>query len=147
MPRDILNRVKVIRAISPVSLGATGSGGKTSVVIDRLGYDSAMFDIAYGTVTATAATVDVIVKDGDATGSLTSVADANLLPQGTGQELAASLVATTPRTSGVSKNYTTKIGYKGIKRYVGISLVPHTSGGIIAGVNAILGAPSRQPVA
>jgi hypothetical protein len=54
------------------------------------------------------------VKEGDVTGTMTSVADSDLL----GTEALAGLGATATRTSGTSKNVSKRIGYKGTKRYV-----------------------------
>jgi hypothetical protein len=53
-------------------------------------------------VTATNATITVTVLEGDVTGTMTSVADADLI----GTEVLAGLAAASTRTSGVSKNVT-----------------------------------------
>ena len=141
--RDMHNDIKVLRAISPVALGTTGTG-KTSVIIDRQGYDSLEFVIGVGAVTATNATVTPTVKECSTTnGSFTSVADADLL----GTEALATLGVAATRTSGVSKNVSKKIGYRGSKRYVEIQLVNTVSAGIIAHADAILGNPMVAPVA
>lgn len=143
---EVHNNLRIVRAISPISLGATASGGKTSVVVDRAGFETVEFEFSYGAVTATNATVLPIVKEGDVTGTLTSIADSNLV----GTELAASLKAGTPRTSGVlntGKNFTARLGYTGNKRYVGVVMPPTISGGIVAGCNVILGGPRKKPTA
>jgi hypothetical protein len=143
---EVHNNIRIVRAISPVSLGATASGGKTSVVVDRAGYQSVEFEFSYGAVTATNATVLPIVKEGDVTGTLTSIADADLV----GTELAASLKAGTPRTSGVlntGKNFTSRLGYKGGKRYIGCVMPPTASAAIVASCNVILGNPRKKPTA
>lgn len=138
------NNIRVVRTISPISLGATGSGGKVGTVVDRGGAETVEFELSYGAVTATGATVTVIAKEGDATGSMTSIADADLI----GTESAAGLAAqATARTSGTGKNITKRLGYKGAKRYVNISLVPTVSGGIVAGANVILGGTRKRPTA
>lgn len=140
------NGLRIVRAISPVSLGATAAGGKTSVVIDRRGFETVEFEFSYGAVTATNATILPIVKEGDTTGTLTSVADASLI----GTELAASLKAGTPRTSGVlntGKNFTTRLAYIGSKPFVGVVMPPTVSGALIAGCNVILSGPRRKPTA
>jgi hypothetical protein len=143
---ELHNQMRILRAISPISLGATASGGKTSVVIDRNGYENVEFEVSIGAVTATNATVLPIFKEGDVTGTLTSIADANLV----GTELLASLRAGTPRTSGVlntGKNFTARCGYIGNKRYLGVVLPPTISGGIVAGCNVILSGPRKAPTA
>jgi hypothetical protein len=57
-----------------------------------------------------------IVKEGDVTGTMTSVADADLL----GTEALAGDHRDHARTSGVSKNVAKRIGYTGGKRYVSV---------------------------
>jgi hypothetical protein len=57
-----------------------------------------------------------VIKEGDVTGTMTSVADTNLI----GLELNASIAAAATRTSGVSKNVTKRVGYIGTKRYVSV---------------------------
>jgi hypothetical protein len=141
--RDLHDNIKVLRAISPVALGTTGAG-KTSVIIDRQGYDSVEFVMSYGTVTATNAAVTPTLKECATTGgSFTSVADGDLL----GTEALATLGQAATRTSGVSKNVSKKLGYKGNLRYMQLSLVNTVSAGIIAGADVIMGNPNVAPVA
>lgn len=140
---EIHDNLRVVRAISPISLGATASGGKTSVVVDRAGFDSVEFEFSYGTVTATNATVVVTVKEGDVTGTLTSIADANMIST----ELLAGLAADATRTSGTSKNVTKRLAYIGAKRYVGAVMAPTVSAAIVAGCNVILSNPRKKPTA
>lgn len=141
--RDLHSKIKVQRAISPVALGTTGTG-KTSVIIDRQGYDSLEFIVGVGTVTATNATVTAILKESATTGgSFTSVADADLL----GTEAGASVAAAATRTSGVSKNVSKRVGYIGSKRYLTLSLINTVSAGIIGHADAILSDPMLAPVA
>src|SRR5689334_9299174 len=110
--RDLHNNVKQVQAISPLAIGANAT--KTGRIIDRKGYAGVEFLAAYGAVSTTGTVVTLVVLEGDATGAMTSVADGDLL----GTEALASLPATTPRTSGVSRNVTKRVGYKGNKRYV-----------------------------
>ena len=71
---DIYSSLNVQRAIKPVAIGTTGTG-QTGKVIDRKGYiGPVVFACHYGEITATAAVFTVTVKEGDATGSLTSAA-------------------------------------------------------------------------
>lgn len=138
--KDFHHNHAVVHAIAVQSLGATGSGGKTSKIIDRAGYDAVELIYSYGTVTATSATVGVTVKDGDATNAL-SVVTASLL---LGTVASAGLPAGV-RASGVNKNFARGIGYMGMKRYVQTIMAPTASGGIIAGANAILTNPRTAP--
>jgi hypothetical protein len=138
--RDVHNNIRAVRTIAAVAAGVTGVGvvGK---VVDRQGYDGVEFIISYGTITATNATITPIVKEGDVTGTMTSVADADLL----GTEVLAAITATTPRTSGVSKNVAKRIGYTGGKRYVSCSLVPTVTATTPVSVTTVLSRPSVKP--
>lgn len=138
---DLHNNIKALRVISPVAAGTTGTG-KTGVIIDRQGYGGVEFIVGYGTITATNATLTATVLEGDVTGTMTSVADADL--QGT--EVLASIVAGTPRTSGSNKNVTKRIGYKGSKRYVTMKVVPTITATTPISVDAVLFNPSVAPV-
>jgi hypothetical protein len=138
--KDVHSKMTATRVISPVAVGTTGTG-KTGAVIDRSGYDSVEFIVDYGTVTATAAVFTVVMKEGDVTGTLTSVADADML----GTELLAGLAATTPRTSGVSKNVSKRVGYKGNKRYVNLSVSSTVTAGPPVAVTALLMNPIVSP--
>jgi hypothetical protein len=140
MSRDLYSRVLVQRVISPVAIGTTGTG-QTGKVIDRRGYDGVLFAIAYGTITATNATYTVTVKEGDATGTMTSVADTYLR----GTEVLA-VPTTGTRTSGTTKNVTKQVGYVGVKPYVTVNVKSTVTAGTIVGVDAILGVASQQPV-
>lgn len=127
--KDLSSNVKVLRAIDPVVLGTTGNNvGK---IIDRQGYGGVLFTTHYGAVTTTGTVVTAVMKEGDATGSMTSVADADMV----GTEAGAGLAATTPRTSGTSKLLVKKVQYKGSKRYVSLDL-NHTGATSLAVIEA-----------
>ena len=136
---DLHSNVVVRRGTSPVAIGTTGTG-QVGKIIDRLGFGGLEFLIAYGNITATGATFTVTVKEGDATGAMTSVADSNLI----GTEALAGLAAGTPRTSGVLKNVTKKIGYKGNKRYVQCSVKSTATAGALIAVDALLFNPESS---
>jgi hypothetical protein len=139
--QDLQSNIKAMLGLSAVALGATGtSAGK---IIDRKGYGGVEFIIGYGAVTTTGSSVTALVKEGDATGSLASVADGDLI----GTEALAGLAAGA-RTSGVSQQVTKRIGYKGTKRYVQLSLTNAgtTSAGIMW-ADAVLFTPEAAPVA
>ncbi len=130
--------------IAPVSLGATGSGGKTSKIIDRAGYEDVGITFEYGAISATNATVAVNLKDGDTTGALANVTGALIL----GLTLAAAGIgATSSRVSDVSKNVAKSIQYIGLKRYVEVTMAPTISGGIVASALAVLGRARALPTA
>lgn len=136
---DLHNNSRALRVVSPVAIGTTGTG-KTGAVIDRQGYGGVEFVVSYGTVTATNAVFTVVVKEGDATGSLTSVADADLL----GTEALAGLPAAV-RTSGSTKNVTKRVGYIGNKRYVNASISSTVTAATPIGIDAILHNPQLAP--
>lgn len=134
--QELHNNITVRRVVSPVAIGTTGTG-KTGVIIDRQGYGGVEFLVAYGTVTSTAAVFTVVAKEGDVTGTLTSVADADLV----GTEAAAGLAAAV-RTSGTTKNVTKKVGYKGNKRYVQLNISSTATAGTPVGIDAVLFNPA-----
>lgn len=138
---DLHNNSRALRVISPIAIGAPAT--KTGVVIDRQGYGGVEFLVSYGEVTTTGTAVAVVVKEGDATGALASVADADLL----GTEALAGLAAGA-RASGVGKNVTKRVGYKGSCKYVSVDTISTgaTSTGCI-GVDALLHSPAVAPTA
>jgi len=132
---DLHSSVKQILAINPVALGATGA--ITGSIIDGRGYGGIEYVVTYGSITTTGTVVTALLKEGDVTGTLTSVADADLL----GTEALVGLAAGT-RTAGSSKEVCKRIGYKGTKRYTQLTLTGSgtTSAGIV-GASAILHSP------
>lgn len=136
MARDLHNNIKTVRVIASVAGAATGK------VVDRLGYESCEFVINYGTVSGVTATVVPVVVEGSVTGTLTSVADANLL----GTELLAS-VATGTRASGTNKNMVKRVGYIGAARYVSCNILQTVTAAAPVSVTAILSNARHQPVA
>jgi hypothetical protein len=113
---DLESRTKKMHVIGPVAVGANAT--KTGKIIDRLGWGGIRFIAGYGAVTTTGSIVTVQVKEGDVTGTLTSVADADLI----GTEALASLLAGA-RTSGTGQNVRKSVGYKGTKRYVQVNTI------------------------
>lgn len=144
--REMQNSFVVRRAIAAVAVGTTGiANGKLGKIIDLQGFNGLTFVIDYGTVTATNATVTPVMYEGDVTGTMTSVADADMVPI-SGGELAASLIAAATRTSGTTKNFATKLSYKGVKRYVQLRLYSTVTAGPPVGATALLFFPDVMPV-
>jgi len=139
---DLHAKVRTVVGVAPVAVGTTGTG-QVGKVIDTQGYGGVEFLVAYGTVTATTALFTVLVKEGDVTGTMTSVADADLL----GTELLAGLAAAATRTSGVSKNVTKRIGYSGAKRYVQCGVKSTTTAGTPVSITALLHQANVAPTA
>jgi hypothetical protein len=141
MNNDLHSNVKQVLAIIPAAIGANAT--KTGPVIDRQGYGGVEFLVSYGSVTTTGTVATVVIKEGDVTGTMTSVADADLL----GTETLASLLAATPRTAGSTKEVSKRVGYKGTKRYVQALVVQTgvTSVGCVA-ATALLFNPAVAPI-
>lgn len=138
---ELHNNVKQVLAIIPAAIGANAT--KTGNIIDRQGYGGVEFLVSYGSVTTTGSVVTLIAKEGDVTGTMTSVADADLI----GTEVLASLLAATPRTAGSTKEVSKRLGYKGTKRYVQLLAVQTgvTSVGCIS-ATALLFSPAIAPI-
>jgi len=141
MSNDLQSNMKQVQAIIPAAIGANAT--KTGAIIDRQGYGGVEFVIDYGSVTTTGSVVTIVAKEGDTSGAMTSIADADLL----GTETLASLLAATPRTAGSTKEVSKRLGYKGSKRYVQVNAVQTgtSSVGCIA-ASAILFNPSYAPI-
>lgn len=139
--KDLHNNAKQKLAIIPAAIGANAT--KTGAIIDRQGFGGVEFLVSYGSVTTTGTVVTLVMKEGDVTGTLTSVADADML----GTETLASLPAATPRAAGATKEVSKRVGYKGSKRYVQLNAVQTgvTSVGCISAV-AVLTDPHVAPV-
>ena len=136
---DLHNNIRTTVAIAPVAVGTTGTG-KTGKVIDRQGYGGVEFVIGYGTITSSTATLTATIMEGDVTGTLTSVADADLL----GTEALAGIAAGA-RTSGTTKNVTKRVGYRGSKRYVQCNIKSTATAGTLISATAVLHNPSVAP--
>jgi hypothetical protein len=109
-----------------------------SEIIDTSGYDSAEFIIALGSIADADATFTVLVEDGDnsALSDNAAVADDFLV----GTEAEASFTF-------ASDDQVRKIGYKGPKRYIRLTITPasNASAALIAAV-AVLSHPALSPV-
>lgn len=136
--KDMHSNIKVVHAITPQAVGTTGAaGGKLSAVIDRQGYESVEFVFSSGASGTVADTITPIVYESDTATSagFTAVADADLL----GLEADQKLTLTAAGTS--------KIGYGGNKRYVGLRLYGLGTATAIVAATAVLGTPHLAPVA
>ena len=142
---DIHDSLNYVRTISPQNVGTTGTG-QTGKVVDRAGYQGVELIVGYGSITATNATFTVTLMEGDVTGTMTSVADSNMIPN-SGAEALAAIAAAATRTSGVSKNVTHRIGYIGLKRYVSANVKSTVTAGTPIHAGFLLGNPNNLPVA
>ncbi len=141
MPRDLHHNIDAVRTIAPVAVGTTGTG-QVGKVVDRAGYEGVTIILDYGTITSTTATITPVVKHGDATGTMTSVANADLLGTEDGAGIAAGA-----RVSNSNKNVSKRIGYIGSKRYISCNLVPTGTAGPPVAATVILSSPRNAPVA
>mgnify|MGYP000491143694 CR=1 FL=1 len=139
---DLHNNIRTVMGIVPAAIGANAT--KTGLVKDRQGYGGVEFLVHFGAVTTTGTVVTMVAFEGDVTGTMTSIADTNLL----GTEALCSLPAATPRTAGTTKEVTKRLGYIGNKRYVRMDAVQTgvTSVGTV-GVTIVLHNPANAPQA
>jgi hypothetical protein len=132
--KDLHNNIKVARVISPISPSATGT--ISGQPVDLNGFEKCEFVIAAGAQTTTGITATPIVKEGAATGSLSAVADADLL----GTEAAAALDGT------AGANNQSNVGYKGNSRYATCDLVVAGAATGVYSVVAVLSGARKAPV-
>lgn len=134
--KDMMNQFHPVVAIAPVV--ATDNTALASSALDRIGYDSVTFVIATGTLADADATFAVLVEECDTSnGVYTAVADGDLI----GTE---ALAGFTFAADGATR----KIGYRGIKRYLKLTVTPSAnSGNAPLAAVAIMGHPSRVPTA
>jgi hypothetical protein len=135
MPRDLSSQVKFSRGLSPVA-ATTDNTAYVSQILDTQNFDSATFVGLLGSVADADATLTVLVEHDDASGfgTATAVADADLI----GVEAMGLTFA--------DDNKVFKIGYKGIKRYVRVTVTPANNSGnlFLAGV-WVQGHPRTTP--
>jgi len=135
--REIHNDIHPVPLIAPVA-ARTDNTAIVSAIIDTLGFQACELVLVTGTNTDTNATFAVLVEDGDASNlsDATAVADDYLI--GT-EALAAFTFADDVECR--------KIGYKGSKRYVRMTVTPsgNDAGSIFLSGVALLGKPSSTP--
>lgn len=136
MPTNISSNVKVLRAISPVSVG--DDTAEVSEIIDTNGFGSAAFFISTGGLVDANATFAVLIEDDTAAGFGSKVAVADAFLDGT--EAGAGFTFT-------HDDEVRKIGYLGTKRYIRLTITPsgNASAALLAAV-AVLGSPRAAPI-
>ena len=132
---DLHNNCRTVVGISPVAIGANAT--KTGLVKDRQGYGGVEFIVSFGAVTTTGTVVTMVAMEGDVTGTMTSIADTDLL----GTEALAAFQFD-------DDNECRKLGYIGAKRYTRLTITPvnNASAAVLSAV-AILGHPASAPTA
>lgn len=113
MYKDLVNNFEIRRAISPVSVADTTA--QVSQIIDMQGLSAVCFGILTGSIADADATFTVLLEEGDASNlsDAAAVADADLI--------------STEALAGFQfddDNETRKLGYKGSKRYVRLTITP-----------------------
>ena len=125
MYKDLVSNYEIRRAISPVSVADNTPA--VSQIIDMQGVSAMMFAILTGSVADADATFAVLIEEGDnaALSDAAAVADADLVST----EALASFQFD-------DDDETRKIGYKGIKRYVRLTITPsgNASAALLAAV-------------
>lgn len=125
MPRDLFSEVKCSRGISPAA-ATTDNTAYVSQIVDTQNFDSTLFVGQLGSVADADATLTVLVEDGNVSNlsDNAAVADEYLI----GVEAMG--------LNFDSDNKTFKIGYKGLKRYVRVTITPASNTGniFLAGV-------------
>lgn len=137
--RDLTNNLHVRQAIAPVA-ARTDNTAIVSSIIDIKDYDSLMFAISIGTNTDADVTFTVLVEEGDVSNlsDAAAVADADL----NGTEALAGFQFDDDTEAR-------KIGYRGSKRYVRLTITPanNGAGNIFVAALAILGHSHILPTA
>lgn len=139
---DMAHNVQIKRVISPVSVG--DNTAQVGQIIDHLGYQTATYVIALGSIADVDMTAVVLLEESDAadlSGS-NAVADGDMISQTTG---------TAPETAASfqfdSDNQVRKLGYIGNRRYTRMTITPanNASAALLSAV-CVLGAPNVAPV-
>jgi hypothetical protein len=137
--RDLMNDVHPVPLIVPVA-ARTDNTAIVSAIIDTAGYESCTLVLVTGTNTDDDATFTVTVDDGNAA----NLSDAAAVD-------AKFLIGTAALASFdfADDNECRKIGYKGGKRYVRVTVTPalNNSGNIFLAGIALLGHPHTRPTA
>lgn len=134
IPRDDHTPFSFLRGVSPV----TQTNADTAIVsqiIDMQSYLSLTWIVAVGTFSDADATTTVLMEEADAsdmTGA-TAVADADMLPSGTGQEASTAFTFT-------NDDIVRALGYVGTKRYIRLTITPsgNNSGSLPISVTALV---------
>jgi hypothetical protein len=141
MRSELHSGVKPMTSIIPVAIGTTGTG-QAGKIVDRRGFRRVEIYINYGAVTSSTAVFTPVFKHGDVTGTMTSVADADL----DGTEVLAGLAAGA-RVSGTTMRVVRRCGYLGNKRYIQVSKLSSTAtAGTVVAASIHLSEPEVQPV-
>ena len=131
MPRDLSSVIKCTRAMSPV-ITNTGNTAVVSAIVDTQNFDSTTFVGVTGSIADADVTFTVLVEDGDVSSLSDNAAvdDAYLIGVEAGTVTAGAAVSGAA-PGFADDNKTFKIGYKGFKRYVRVTVTPAANSGDI----------------
>lgn len=137
---DLHNKITLKRAISPVSVA--DNTAQVSQIIDIQGHKSLVFGIATGSLADADVTFTVLVEHGDAS----NLSDAAAVPD--------DMLNGTEALAGFQfddDNECRKIGYRGDKRYVRLTITPanNASAALISAIAIMepLSTPAANPPA
>jgi hypothetical protein len=136
--RDLHNNIKRVLGLAPVVV--TDNTAQNTAIIDTAGYESCEFIILTGTLADADATFAVTLTAGDDSG----------LSDGAAVTSATDLLGTLAAASFTfaDDSTTKRIGYRGSKRYVKLTITPsNNTGNAPLAVLAELGHPRHAPVA
>lgn len=134
--RDLMNNIHLLPVIVPPAAAPTGNTAMVGTVVSRRGYDSLTFGIMTGDLADADVTFTVLVEESDLVGSgFVAVDDKDLI----GTEALAGFTF-------AADSKCRKIGYKGGKEFVRLTITPANNTGAASVVAmAILGHPSAAP--
>jgi hypothetical protein len=136
MLRDLASTIKPTRANAPVA-ATTDNTAYVSQIADTLDFDSVTYIGLIGSLADADATFTILVEHGDAANlsDAAAVDDKDLI----GTESGAGFTF-------AADNLVLKIGYKGNKRYVRVTMTPaNNSGNVFYSAVWILGHPRNLP--
>ena len=135
MFKDLHNQLEARVAI-PVTRQTNSSAAIVSSIIDMQGFDACEFAFITGALTDADATFAVTMDEG----AVSNLSDAASVA-------AADRIGSLPALTFASDNVTAKVGYKGNKRYVRVTLTPtnNDAGNLDIACVAILGGASKMP--
>lgn len=135
--QDSYNKIEVRQAIN-VTRQTNSSSAVVGNIIDLSGYDSCLFVISYGNLTDADATFAVTLDEGDAS----NLSGSNSVAAG---DMLGTLAAAGATFS--DDNKVRKLGYKGAKRYVRLTVTPtnNDSGNLDISAVVVLSDCLKQP--
>lgn len=119
MAHDLFNDIQV-KLAEPPALNTNSDAAIVSTILDTSGFDSNTFVGVLGTCTDAGFTTVVLMEEGDnsALSDAAAVADADLIGTEAGCQF----------TQATGDLATFKLGYKGTKRYIRVTITPTGNG-------------------